>query len=521
VRVALPQHLAAPSPVGKGPSTVPQALLDKLKLLPLRERELSTLRQTHQHQQRWIEGTQELMVRLTTAVSIPEALDGLIQSLVQEFGFDISGASTEHDLFAGDAAQSLRAADRGFLAEVIARARESRELVVLEHVGPTENRTLAWLLAGVASTNDKGEGPVVMVGRTLRTAAYFPKPAGEEVGLYRHLLSTLAQVFRSIELQANHHSELERKVAERTAELHEAQKRVVTLEKEKIAEQMAGGFAHEMRNALSGAKLMIEKGMGAGNRSGRSVIDDSADELERLFLTARERLDEEELAGFTQGIRDIARNERLLDETLSSVHRSIQRALAITALIMDYSRIGFSRRGDDEVDLAEIARTVLAESQTSFAQHRIEAMVHAPVPCPLLANESHLYSILKNLIINAFDALCEVEDDRARKLVVEVERTPERIVCRVRDNANGVPEELETRIFEPFFSTKPQTGTGLGLGMVLKLVTLHDGTIVLTSEAGRGTTFTIELPTLKQPSPEPREKLGLSEFTELGGMRVA
>lgn len=500
-------------------TVVPPALLEKLKLLPLRERELSTLRQAHQHQQRWIEGTQELMVRLTKAASLQEALDGVIKSLVQEFGFDISGASTHSDLFAGDAAHFLTAVDEAFLADVVGRARASGELVVTENTGTTEGRTLAWLIAGVASTNDRGEGPVVTVGRTLRTAPYFPKPTGDEVGLYRHLLSTLTQVFRSIELQANHHSELERKVAERTSELHQAQKRVVALEREKIAEQMAGGFAHEMRNALSGAKIMIEKGMGAGSRG---VIDDTAEELKRLFLTACERLDADELSGFKKGIQNIARNERLLDETLRSVHRSIQRALAITALIMDYSRIGFSRRGRESVDLAEIARTIISESQASFAQHGVEASVHAPVPCTLLANEAHLYSILKNLIINAFDALCEVEDGRARKIAVQVERTPERVLCRVRDNANGIPADVQKRIFEPFFSTKPQTGTGLGLGMVLKLVTLHDGVIDLSTEIGRGTTFTVDIPTvIKNRLPESSERPSLALLEEMGGTRVA
>ena len=81
----------------------PAALLEKLKLLPLRERELATLRQVHQHHLRWIEGAQALMGRLTQATSIPEGLDVLLKSLVREFGFDISYASTPGSEMAGDA----------------------------------------------------------------------------------------------------------------------------------------------------------------------------------------------------------------------------------------------------------------------------------------------------------------------------------------------------------------------------------------------------------------------------------
>src|SRR6266550_4616897 len=99
---------------GQGPSStndresgIPPALLEKLKLLPLRERELVTLRQTHQHLLRWIQGSQKLVVRLTDASTISEARSALLRSLVEEFGFDISAASTPKCLLAGDPVQEL------------------------------------------------------------------------------------------------------------------------------------------------------------------------------------------------------------------------------------------------------------------------------------------------------------------------------------------------------------------------------------------------------------------------------
>jgi signal transduction histidine kinase len=469
---------------------------------------LSTLRQKYQHQLQWIEGSQQLMVRLTTASSVPEAVAGLVKSLVQEFGFDLSGAATEENLLAGDAAEVLTAADHSFIQEVVLQVRRSRELVIAESTGADTEQSLAWLMAGVAATTDTGEGPIIIVGRTRRTAAYYPVPKGKEFQLFLHLLSTVAQAFRSIGFQATYQLELERKVAERTEALYNAQKRVVELEKEKVAEQMAGGFAHEMRNALSGAKMLLEKGMGPSNSNERSVIDWTADNLKSLFLMARSKLDADELQRFQSAVREIARNERMLDDTLKSVHVSIQRALAITALIMEYSRVGFSRRGVDVIDVASIARTIISESKEACLQNHVECTLVALGPCAIRGNEAHLYSILKNLVVNAFDALCELENDRARKLLIDMDATPEQVICRVIDNANGMPEEVKTRIFEPFFSTKPQTGTGLGLGMVAKLVTLHDGTLEFDTQMGRGTTFTVKLPTAlgqaRLPGEDPR-----------------
>ena len=58
----------------------------------------------------------------------------------------------------------------------------------------------------------------------------------------------------------------------------------------------------------------------------------------------------------------------------------------------------------------------------------------------------------------------------------------------------GIPPENLNKIFEPFYSTKPATGTGLGLGMVKKLLSLYDGSIDVSSEIGKGTRFSISLP---------------------------
>ena len=101
---------------------------------------------------------------------------------------------------------------------------------------------------------------------------------------------------------------------------------------------------------------------------------------------------------------------------------------------------------------------------------------------------------MKNLVVNALDALSETDGTRPRRLLVLLKSSRQRLLCQVSDTANGIPNEDRSRIFEPFFSTKPRTGTGLGLGMVQKLVALHDGTLEFETVAGRGTTFTLSFP---------------------------
>src|SRR5439155_10518156 len=108
---------------------------------------------------------------------------------------------------------------------------------------------------------------------------------------------------------------------------------------------------HEMRNALSGAKILLEKGLEETGEDGRNLIDHTASELKRMYLAAREKLDDGTLALFRSSVAQIARNERLLDDVLRSVNRSVERALTITTLILEYSRIGYSQPGTEVVDL--------------------------------------------------------------------------------------------------------------------------------------------------------------------------
>ncbi len=73
---------------------------------------------------------------------------------------------------------------------------------------------------------------------------------------------------------------------------------------------------------------------------------------------------------------------------------------------------------------------------------------------------------------------------------------------RVSDNGTGIPAAIRPRIFEPFFSTKPNTGTGLGLNTVRKLIWMYGGDIRFDNPAGGGTVFTLRLPGDLPPSPQ-------------------
>jgi signal transduction histidine kinase len=106
-------------------------------------------------------------------------------------------------------------------------------------------------------------------------------------------------------------------------------------------------------------------------------------------------------------------------------------------------------------------------------------------------------SIFSNLILNAKDALSEIETDCGEiNVLVEKQNHKDNntIVIKVQDNGAGIQQGHLNEIFEPFFSTKPQSGTGLGLGVVKRLVQLYDGQIEVATESGKGTVFMVTLP---------------------------
>jgi C4-dicarboxylate-specific signal transduction histidine kinase len=109
----------------------------------------------------------------------------------------------------------------------------------------------------------------------------------------------------------------------------------------------------------------------------------------------------------------------------------------------------------------------------------------------VVGNKVKLQQVLLNLIKNASHAIGGKADGR---IVVSLDRNENEAVLRVADNGSGMTPEVQTRIWDPFFTTKGKEGTGLGLDICRKLVVSHGGTVTFESKTGAGTTFEIRLP---------------------------
>jgi signal transduction histidine kinase len=145
---------------------------------------------------------------------------------------------------------------------------------------------------------------------------------------------------------------------------------------------------------------------------------------------------------------------------------------------------------------------VLGLTTHLFASNRIHLEIFPPNDLPSVMVDRHMIEqVLMNLILNAVQAMKNGGVLTIRTSVAEG-------ICRVEvsDTGSGIPASVLPRIFDPFFTTKGEgEGTGLGLSVNLGIVERHGGKILVESEVGKGTTFTLCLPVSRERSFAERE----------------
>ena len=146
------------------------------------------------------------------------------------------------------------------------------------------------------------------------------------------------------------------------------------------------------------------------------------------------------------------------------------------------------------VNLNDLVMNVVRMIGPNAAHHScdVQTLLDPDLP-PIEADPIQLQQVLINLVINAFDAMCNTSLSR-RKVVIATERNGDGAVCMsVRDYGTGIPEEARERLFDHFFTTKAE-GLGMGLGIVRSIVESHAGTVAAENVDGGGARFHLTLP---------------------------
>jgi two-component system, NtrC family, nitrogen regulation sensor histidine kinase NtrY len=182
--------------------------------------------------------------------------------------------------------------------------------------------------------------------------------------------------------------------------------------------------------------------------------------------------------------------EEIFQESSSTLLAEIANLKAIVSRFSEFARM--PQPQVQQIQLNDIAQHVVRLFQAQF--HSPE---RAPIECkldlaesmePIAADPDLLHRALSNLVLNAMDAM-----PQGGALTLRTRQNGEFSYVEVSDTGAGLtPEECE-RLFTPYYTSKAH-GTGLGLAIVQSVINDHGGSVKVRSEAGKGTTFLIELP---------------------------
>lgn len=241
-------------------------------------------------------------------------------------------------------------------------------------------------------------------------------------------------------------------------DLRETQEELLQHEKMSVIGRVAAGVAHEIQNPL---QIMVQ---------GIGVLTQQSD-----------------------------KNNTTIQHTLSMMTQAVKRAGNILSELLDYARK--SKQQHDIVDFNSIVEEALAAMSHQLKNNEgVFIRTHLSPDLPGVYGSKHqLVQVIINLLSNAIQAKNEKED---LTIIVTTRLEEENVVCVVKDNGHGMSDEVKSKVFEPFYTTKLETqGTGLGLSLSKSIVEQHDGKLTLESQLGKGAVFSILMPIYKEERP--------------------
>ena len=281
------------------------------------------------------------------------------------------------------------------------------------------------------------------------------------------ILLNTANALESLEfyrLLRNQNSILERKIVERTTALAQSERQLQQVMKLQAIGTLAGGIAHDFNNILF------------------------------------------PIVGYTELTMDDIPAASQARQNLEEVLKAANRAKELVQQILTFSRQSGQERKPLQVQIL-IKEALKLLRATIPSTINIECIVSDDCGS-ILGDPTQIHQVIMNLCTNAYHALQETGGKLAvslKEVDISYEKSVERVGMKVgrhlelivEDSGHGMEPEVLERIFEPYYTTKEQgKGTGLGLSVIHGIIKNHGGDISVASQPGKGTTFTIYLPTI-------------------------
>ncbi len=273
--------------------------------------------------------------------------------------------------------------------------------------------------------------------------------------------------------------------------IQQAQSQLLQSEKMASLGQLAAGVAHEINNPV---------GFISSNISTLSEYVSDMLKLLNHYEQSEEKMSDPGVRESLQTVKDDIDLGFIRDDIQDLINESLDGTKRVKAIVKDLRE--FSHVDDSEWQYVDIHNGLnstlnIVNSEIKYKADIVKEYADLPrIEC--LASE--LNQVFLNLLVNAIQAIEErgiitirtaVEDDQHIKIEIE-------------DTGMGIPEDNITRVFDPFYTSKPVgTGTGLGLSLSYSIIQRHNGRIEVESVEGQGTKFTLILPVKNKPKLKP------------------
>jgi signal transduction histidine kinase/ActR/RegA family two-component response regulator/HAMP domain-containing protein len=303
--------------------------------------------------------------------------------------------------------------------------------------------------------------PLVAEGKVTGVLMAARREADGFSALDRDFLRQLSEQAALATHQANLYGALQKAYDD----LRQSQQTIMQQERLRALGQLASGIAHDINNAISPISLYVE-----------ALLEKEA------ALSPRGR------------------------DNLKTIARAIEDVAATVARMREFSRQRESEQAQSPVQLNRAVHQVMDLTRvrwTDMAQQKglvfnVRTDLARDLP-EVMGVESEIREALTNLFLNAFDAMPE-----GGTLTLRTRKDRDgRVLLEVMDTGVGMDEETRRRCLEPFYTTKGERGTGIGLAMVFGMVERHNADLEIDSAPGKGTTMRLVFPASTTVAPEP------------------
>lgn len=396
--------------------------------------------------------TRELAVLLRVGEELNQCLE--IQDVLKLITYLVL------DLLPGDAAIIYQLDERGELVDFHSQAKGSALIKVDHKVALSQFqqrwRSMIWDNASESLIPGFENGvvvPIVHGNSLLGLLMLVGQSAYDDthMRLLEGIASQAALTIRNVqlyEIQADYAAHLEEMVEAKTSELRSAQQMLIRAEKLASLGHLAASIAHEINNPLQPIRSILE-----------GILEDAQNNL-------------------PIDVRDV-----------QVAQESVERIRRIVSQLLEFS----GKRSNDAnsvklIDVGKILEGIIALNRKFFEKENIKLVADIQPLESIYGSKDHLEQVFMNLVLNAKSAM-----KPGGTLHIRARMEESQAVLEFEDDGIGIPDEHINKIFDPFFSTKPN-GTGLGLFVSYGIIQSHHGSIEVNSAVNKGTKFTIRLP---------------------------